>query len=329
MCNKFTFLICSERSGSNFITKLMNAHSKICGPSVKHIINPVTRNLFRYGDLKNPCNWKTLLTDIHNLISVDFSVWKSQFTFETLEHLAQPGDTSKLISEIFFHEAIANKKDHVFIKENQLYEFLPFLLIHFPSAKFVYLHRDPRDMALSWKKNPDHKGGIIAAAKQWKKDQQQSLKSHSLLESNNQCIRLSYEKLTSDSQTEITKVLNFIGFDFEIQILDFYKDTLTQSNASKVIAWNNLSKGVISNNSNKFKKELSAKEISYIEKICYFEMMQLGYTPINSKPKLDEIPEDLLHNFESFENYGIAYKPANGVIGNMKAKAKFYQRYSL
>lgn len=31
----YTFLMCSERSGSNFITKLMNNHSQICGPSTK------------------------------------------------------------------------------------------------------------------------------------------------------------------------------------------------------------------------------------------------------------------------------------------------------
>jgi hypothetical protein len=43
--------MCSERSGSNFITKVMNGHEDICGPSTKHIINPVARNFYRYGNL--------------------------------------------------------------------------------------------------------------------------------------------------------------------------------------------------------------------------------------------------------------------------------------
>ena len=66
------FLICSERSGSNFITKLLNGHPNICGPATKHIINPVARNLFRYGDLSVESNWHELLQDIYELISVSF-----------------------------------------------------------------------------------------------------------------------------------------------------------------------------------------------------------------------------------------------------------------
>ena len=32
------FLVSSERSGSNFITKIMDAHQDFCGPSPTHII---------------------------------------------------------------------------------------------------------------------------------------------------------------------------------------------------------------------------------------------------------------------------------------------------
>lgn len=83
--NKNIFLLCSERSGSNFITKLMNNHSKVCGPSTKHIINPTARNYFRYQPLTNTENWESLIDDILNLFNVKFSIWTTEFSKH--EHL--------------------------------------------------------------------------------------------------------------------------------------------------------------------------------------------------------------------------------------------------
>ncbi len=70
---KFSFLMCSERSGSNLITRMLDAHSGICGPATKHLINPVARNAFRYEPLERPGHWQALLDDIHHLLDADFS----------------------------------------------------------------------------------------------------------------------------------------------------------------------------------------------------------------------------------------------------------------
>ena len=131
------FLMCSERSGSNFITKLLNGHNNICGPSTKHIINPVARNLFRYADITKQENWNELLTDMHRLMSIEFSVWKKQFSLNDLMELAPTGDIASLIRNIFMEESRANGKQHVFIKENHVYEFLPFLLLVQDLAKML------------------------------------------------------------------------------------------------------------------------------------------------------------------------------------------------
>lgn len=48
---KFDFLICSERSGSNLITKLLDNHSKYCGPTPPHLLRVFYPVLDKYGDL--------------------------------------------------------------------------------------------------------------------------------------------------------------------------------------------------------------------------------------------------------------------------------------
>jgi len=322
----FFFLMASERSGSNFITKLLNGHPDICGPSTKHIINPLARNLFRYKDLKNKKNWDQLLKDLHRLISIDFSIWKKKFSLTDLKKLAQTGDVISLIKNIFIDETIANQKHHVFIKENHIYEFMVFLLIHFPESKYVYLVRDPRDMALSWKKNTNHPGGVVKAARQWKKDQMNTLKNYSELEKKGMAYHVKYEDLITNTEAQAKKICAFLGVPYHKKILKFYQDDITKLNAQKLAAWNNLSQQVITNNKNKFLKELNDFEIKCIEKICFPEMKFLGYNPIYNQSELDELSEEQLIVMDNKEMDSIKHLRDKGVLENMQAKKIFYHK---
>ena len=320
------FLMCSERSGSNFITKLLNGHSKICGPSTKHIINPLARNIFRYEPLDDNENWNELLKDIHNLINVNFSVWKKTFSMDDLACLAPVGDVASLIRNIFKEEAKANGKQHVFIKENQVYEFMPFLLLNFSESKYIYQVRDPRDMALSWKKNLNSYGGVVVAARQWKLDQQNTLKNYNELKKRGRAFFVRYEDLITDPIKYIRQILCFIGLSYEETILDFHKDALTKKNAGMQEAWNNLSKGVISNNKEKYLLELAEEEIKAIEKICYEEMIYLGYKPKYTELELNKISDGYLDELEKTEDETLAYARTKGVLDNMEAKKCFYKK---
>jgi hypothetical protein len=317
--------MCSERSGSNLITKLFNAHSEICGPSTKHLINPVARNLFRYGDLSQQNNWNALINDIYILLSAEFSIWKKEFSLTDLSSMADCGDINSLLINIFNTEAAAHNKNHLFIKENHLYEFFPFLLINFPDSKFIYQTRDPRDMAISWKKNKSHPGGIIAGAKQWAYDQKRFLSNYDTLHKVNKAFLIKYEDLIDKPEDILSAALSFLEFKFERSMLDFNQDSTTRLNAQAQDGWSNLSQPIISNNSAKFMTELTLDEISLIEKICYFEMKALNYKPINKKEGLDNIPTQNIDVLEQEEKDKFSAQPSVNVQNSMKAKQRFYQ----
>jgi hypothetical protein len=320
------FLMCSERSGSNLITKLLDAHSSICGPATKHLINPVVRNLFRYEPLSAPRNWNALLVDIHRLMNVGFSVWKKSFSLDQLKQLAPAGDVVSLIRNIFNEEALAHGKQHVFIKENHVYEFFPFLLINYPEAGYVYQTRDPRDMALSWKNSPDHPGGIVRAAMQWKKDQQNSLKNYNDLKKLKKAYFVRYEDLISDPQRYTDELVSYFGLTTEVCHMKFHEQDLTRQNASMHGGWRNLSREVMSNNKEKYLKDLPEYEVKIVEKICYYEMKFLGYEPGFSRRELDLITSDEIHELNAFEMRNIPHRAGEGVKANMEAKKYFYQR---
>jgi len=319
------FLMCSERSGSNLLTKLFDAHKAVCGPFPKHLYNPVLRNLYRYGDLQDPARYRALLEDIARLMDVPFSKWRCSFSVDALRDLAPEGEIYRLLEAIYLEEMRANGKGHLLIKENQVYEFFPYLQMHYPEAGYLFQVRDPRDMALSWKKHPAHRGGVVTAARQWKQDQQGNLKCARLLQERRRVFMMSYETLLEEPQRLLRQACGFFGLEYDSGMLEQHLNAASADQAREFPAWENLAKPIMSGNSNKFASELSEAEIMAIEHICYDEMRFLGYTPRFSREASGKIAAEIpAMELEDLRN--IPYTPKAGVVANMEAKQVFYRK---
>ena len=260
-----------------------------------------------------------------NLFNVEFSIWKSKFTKQELLESFENGDIYSLLTYFFSKETQFNEKEYCFIKEIKAYEFYPFLKVYFKNSKFLYQVKDPRDMALSWKKNTTHKGGVIEASEKSKVDQQQFLKIAELEKLSNSIVFVKYEDLVSNAEEVETKALAVFGLNYEINMLDMNKDKLTAQNAKAQKAWQNLSKPVMKDNVDKFKKELTSDEIKYIESICYSEMKYFGYETMFGWDSLKEIHAREIQSHHNLEMKQLSYQQAKGVKENMKAKQFFYQ----
>ena len=181
-------------------------------------------------------------------------------------------------------------------------------------------------MALSYRKNPNHRGGIVHGARQWKADQQKSLSNFHLLARDSKAIHVNYESLIGSFKEEVDRILAFLEVPHDEGIFNFYKDTITIQNARKLEAWENLSKEIIPTNVNKFETELTPLEIKIIEKICYWEMLHLGYTPKSVQEELDAISNDKIEELAFEEELKFPRKLDGPVLSNMQAKSRFYQR---
>ena len=289
------FLICSERSGSNLITRIIDAHPDYCGPAPLHMIRTFSRNLFRYGDLKLDTNWKILVHDIVNLINAQLGIWATSWNEQKIIERVTKRDFASIVRLIYEEEARANGKRHIMIKENRIHTFLPFILINFPRAKFLYLVRDPRDMALSWKLSPNHPGEIHSGAEVWKEDQEKGIETVGFLSGTGRIHIIKYETLVSDGALEVKGLCDFLGCSYHPSMLEYYRNDLTVKNATRLKNWSNLKKPLMSNNFNKYKTKLSGTEIKHIESICKNEMKvfdyKLEFPDLNVSPAEYEIVE--------------------------------------
>ena len=297
------FLMCSERSGSNLITKVINGHPDICGPFPSHLFKTFCYNYYRYGDLRVDSNWETLLTDAAFYMDRLFSNWRSEITLDVLRKRVKERSLAAIGRVVYEYEAEANGKKQIFVKENQTYSFAAYLLSHFPDAKFVYHVRDARDMAATWrrlqKKLPrlPKAAGVQTAAPIWQSDQAGSIKVLSYLRDSGRGLLVHFEDLVTKPEEQAQRICEFLGVPYSQKMLEFHKDPLVVQNAMWNDAWSDMQKPLLSENRGIYKKILTETEIRYVEAVCAEEMEYFGYKrdfdPVGSVEELAaELPDE-------------------------------------
>ena len=275
---QFTFLICSERSGSNFITSLMNGHSQISGPPPTHLFRLFGTNRGNYDDLTVDWNWKILIDDVVLNFDCKLGYWQTILTAEELKQQAQKRSVADLLRVIYEKEAGYDGASHVFVKENHTYSFVPFLFANFPGCRFIFMVRDPRDVASSWVRTDSIPGGVEKAVEIWVKDQTASLSLYHQLR-DSECIQfIRYEDLVKDAPRVLMQLTDFLGLSYEDGMLEYYEQRRTDINAHLIDAWSNLRKPILSHNTGKYHDILSMPEIRYVELSCYDLMSNFGYS---------------------------------------------------
>ena len=78
---KFFFLMCSERSGSNLISKMFEAHPEVCSPSTSHVGDVFIPNIYAYSEFES----KKLAQDIVDLLDSKNAIWQRSFTVDEIE----------------------------------------------------------------------------------------------------------------------------------------------------------------------------------------------------------------------------------------------------
>lgn len=291
----FTFLLCSERSGSNLITRIFDSHSRVCGPPPTHFVRQIFFNRIRYGDLSKEESWTAMTDDVACLINHAMVPWKTSWTGARLREMCRSRKLTELVKTTFLAEAAAAGKDRVFIKENEMHHLAPLVLTGFPDANVLFFVRDPRDMVLSHMATPSRKGEISSGAQIWQNDQRQSLRLlYALREAATaNVVVLRYEDLLQDAENQLRRVCCSFGLEYEPQMLAFSENATNQALAGATTAWRNLAKPILSGNHQKYRQFLEESQIRYIESVCWDEMEALGYQPDFERGKPSELIEVL------------------------------------
>ena len=251
--NSPIWLVSSDRSGSNLLLKILDNHSKICSPSMAHLI----RFADKIGSSSLTIAKKKLI--INKLFDSKLGFWK----LKNLKKINFSNNILNYIYHIFQKEMKLNNKEFLFIKEIELCKNYRIIKKLSNNPRFIFLTRDPRDMALSWKKTPNLRGGVLRATTLWINNQKDFTNLRKKL-NRDQFINIRYEDLIKNKKTILKKVFIFLNIEFEKNITNFYKTNEIKTMSKTQWMFKNLSKPIF-RNSNKFLKGLTNNEIIYIE----------------------------------------------------------------
>ena len=276
---RYIFLMCSERSGSNLIARMMGSHPDCCAPPPAHLLRLLVRNRAGYGDLDLAANWRRLVDDLIDLLATSLVEWQYRPDRDRLLGGALPRSLAALLRDTYEQEARLHGCSVLFIKENHLYDYLPFVREAFPGAKLVAMTRDPRDMALSWKRSAVLRGGVVRAAGVWQADQAGLRAVADALPAAGRPHCLRYEDLLREPARELGALCDFCGLSMSPGMLEFHRDGGAKRQAGAAEPWKNLGRSLMRDNHGKFRTGLTADEIACVEALCGDTMRHFGYEP--------------------------------------------------
>lgn len=279
-------MIGTQRSGSNLLRLMLNQLEGVSAPHPPHILERFFPLLPAYKDLTIPENFAQLVDDVCKLIEFNPVPWTGLKldVSAIIARCKQP-----LLTEIFrviYEMRAESENNRIWICKSLVnIRFADQLEEHGVNPLYIYLFRDGRDVALSFKKAIVGEKHIFHIASQWKEEQEASLLLADQLGSN-RVLKVCYEDLLTDPEKELRKICSFIGAEYNSIALSYYHSAESHKTALSGEMWQNVEKPLISNNFNKFKKELKPEDILMFEQVAGDTLEKLGYPrifPINSQ----------------------------------------------
>jgi hypothetical protein len=293
------FIIGTERSGTNLLRLMLNAHSAIALPHPPHIMklfSPLERN---YGDLHVDNNFRRLIGDVCRMVELHTYPWEVIPDREQVFSRVRERNLLNIYFQIYDQYLAYSGKQRWACKSTFMIEHVAGIIHSRPEARLIFMVRDGRDVAVSAKTSIFNHFHVYYSVRRWQREQRLGLDWLARL-SPEQITLLRYEELIADPEETIRRLCGFLGEPFEEQMLEYHRSAEARKSGSLSVSWENTSKPVISGNSSKFRRQLTTREILLFEAIACREMQELGYETDNPEELLQEQHRNLIRERLSY-----------------------------
>ncbi|MEP0007273.1 MAG: sulfotransferase [Balneola sp.] len=285
------FVTGMPRSGTKLFRKLLNNNQNISIPESETLIIP--KLLREYGDRELSLEE---LNDVYQqILSSKFYLnLNSDFPgYNLMESVAYSATISDVIIDLLSFFGKNQNAKVIGDKTPGYLMHIDLLLKHFKNAKVIHIVRDPRDCSYSvahaWGRS------YLRAADRWKRGVECVRKSKCI--NNENFLLIHFEELLENPQKKLTKVCDFIGVEFNEEMINLQKSTENLGEAKGYI-------GIKQDNKNKFKTKFTNKQLRKIESIVKPELLYYGYkleNDVEYKP-LNYVQRKLLKLYDGIKS---------------------------
>jgi hypothetical protein len=212
------FIVGAARSGTTLLRLMLDRHPEVAIPGESHFIPPLWARRRRYGRAGSIDDREAWLRDLS--AQPAFRRWDLPIELVRRELDALPDPTfAQAIEAVFLAYAHSRGKERWGDKTPDYVEHLPLLAHLFPTARFVHLIRDGRDVALSTIDLQRLHRRAATAAYFWARAIRQGRTAARLL-GPERYVEVRYEELLDDPEGEIRRLARFLDLAFHPAMLE-------------------------------------------------------------------------------------------------------------
>jgi hypothetical protein len=283
------FMIGTQRSGSNLLRVMLNQLNEIASPHPPHILKRMMPLMEFYGDLTYEENFKMLADDVCKLVEINPIHWENvKFDLDDVISRCHENSLIALYGAVYDICAERWGAKTWCSKSLENIEYVEIIENYFEKPRYIYLYRDGRDVALSFRKAVVGEKHMYNIAKVWARTQTIGLNLMTRIDSS-RFFAVSYENLVNHTEQTARRLCEFLGVPFSDQMLEFYRSKEARSAAESSTLWNSLTKPVIKNNTRKFLREVSQEDITIFESVAGHLLDILGYDRVYVKQGEEKI----------------------------------------
>lgn len=272
------FMIGTQRSGSNLLRLMLNQLTEIAAPHPPHILQRLMPLVGRYGDLRVEASFAHLVEDVCRLVELNPVPWEGVVLDRRAvaarcrerSLVAVFGAVYDAVQQAWGAKAWCCKS---LANVNYLNEIEAYFGVQ---GRYIYLYRDGRDVALSFRKAVVGEKHFYHIGKEWAAAQRLAL-AHRKRIGDERFFSLSYEQLTQQPEQTMRALCRFLGIAYSHAMLDFHRSDEAKRAASASELWGNVVNPVLKGNSNKFLQEVARDDIRVFELVAGDVLDTLGY----------------------------------------------------
>lgn len=271
MNHAIIFIVGMPRSGTKLLRDLLNRHPEVAiFPHETHFFPALLHKLPSYGDITDRSNFAKLYADLQDTAFFRRMTARGILLEANQWHRSlRSGDFAALLNGLFACYSTLTSSRIVGDKTPSYITHLALLAQALPQAKFIHILRDPRDYALSmrgaWNKN------IVRAVARWR-DGIRKCRSDAT-RTGVAYMEVQYEQLLQHPRETLGNLCTFLG-------ITFTEDMLSLSQPSEMLGNARGASNIVGDNLNRWRQQLSEREVQSIESIAGTLMLDLGYVPM-------------------------------------------------
>ena len=264
----------TQRSGSNLLRLMLDNHTIISAPHPPHLLKTFYPLVTYYGDVQRQKNRSVLVNDMCDWVEANPVPWEG-VALNRSEILDRTNNMVDIFREIYEARMQSDKARIWCCKSTFNINYVTELESDIKPF-YIYLYRDGRDVTASFKKaivGPKH---TYHLAQKWAKEQR-AVRAFLSTIPTARYFAVAYEDILDNPEGCIRRICEKLGIAYEPDMLEFYTSHESQLTADSGEMWKNVLKPVISDNFQKYRKELSSTDIALFESIAGQELELLGY----------------------------------------------------